>query len=355
MSNELSVEVELLVRRELENLPSMQRDKEGLQRLISQIISSSTMPARYKSEVRDHADSSIVVKSTRVSTEKYDSATSRLPVRIQLEGCIEKWIIDIYPTKEAQKDLKGFAEGIKQSASTINERFKQHAKDDVIGSRKGDDSTAPQGGSDVRPDRIKNPQRRTSDALRKEVICALLEKCLERGGVLRIIEQSDFISFLKEFNVDCNTLLAVNYLKKEGFIEVKAIPRRPQLIVTLVGCALVAAHNQQKAEEQEKANKLALQEEALQFPAKAHSLLVKMRSIFILNQKAQEFLELEREQLKLNENLRAELLAGEKKLEDLRKEKQKLLNRMEESVSRINSNALDQMIELAEKTSTASS
>lgn len=351
MASELN---ELIVAPELEKLPCMQRDKAKLQELVSIIIADHDSP---RHEVRDYSHSAITVTKTRVVAEKYDYANSRMSVKIQLEGCSEKWLIDIYRPKEARDDIKGFAQAIKQAAARLHEKYKRGEDAPAVIPEDAGASALEATEKEVLEMSISKKvagRRKTSDVLNEDVVLELLECCLERGGSLRTVDNAFLTEEIRKRGIDCNPLLAVKYLEKRGLISIKPVPRRPQLIVTAAGYSMVLAFQQRLLQEQKEAEKLELQQEVLKFATKAQPLLREIKSIIILREMSAAVQGREKEQAKHIEKLRIELLAEEKKLEDLKTEKQKYLNRISEQVSGLNEKKLQQLLELAEKASSIS-
>ena len=338
--------------KEIEKFCSLE-DKAKLQELVSQIILASPSPQQYRTEVLDFTESSIHPQHTRLKAGRFDKASSRAPISMQLEGCAERWIIGVYSSREAQKNPKGFADGIKLATEKIlSEEIKKQDEKTHLPVPSADTPTgaADKGDSAKKVAKVQVPRKRTANLLNEEIIVALLEKCLKRGGTGRVVDQSDFLAFVRETGLICNPLMVVtHFVKQLNYLEINPIKYNPQLIVTLSGVAFTAAYRQRKIAEQEEVRKLELQKEALQFPEKVLPLLKKVEGLKELNLKIQDLREREKQQAVRNEKLRAELALGEKNFATLEKEMQQLQRAVLEKITKINPTTLAHLLLLAQQ------
>ena len=335
-------------------------DQCKLEDLLSAIISKTSVSGtKLRNEVQGYTESAIAAKSTKISVGR-DSERSSIIVRIQLVGHSEKWILHSFLKKDIQQNVLIFLDEMKKAAQAVcaEEDEKRILPDK--GQGEGVPGPSPDEGVGVQGsasnDDIpksqpkKRRQRRTASIVTDKVILEILESWMKNSAGVKKMHQAEFWDIISSLGITINRLLVLSLLKKKGIVDVSLpIKRKPMVEITQLGIDILEDHKRQlRAEKLEEEKKESLQK-ALEFPGQFLSSLKKLQYLRVLCTQYEEREAAKKKVMRKIADLQVELSKQEKELSEMETANRKCIDTMQRSISLVDLNNIDALIEVAEK------
>jgi hypothetical protein len=335
--------------------------KEELEKLLSVIINrTSESGTSFKNiEARGFAESPNVAELTKIAVDQLDPDRQRITVRIQLVGCIERWIIDI-PLRQGINQKSFHREIRKASADVCVEESKKNS----LPNREQKKSALP---PDPKIEEVcvdtatiavvtvpqakeKRTRRNASSLVPDELVLKILLGWLQLSNGVQTLDQREFWGIAISLGIlkkDVPTVLAI--LKRKLVIEEISIKYKPQIKIAQLGLDLLAKQKQLEEAERLEAEKSSRLQRARNIPKLILSPFKKVRDAQAVQAQLGETRTKKEALVEKIEALRAELVKGEKELIRIKAREKNQLGEIEKLLSQINSARVAEMIEIGEE------
>lgn len=244
--------------------------KDNLKALLSRIIFETPKNnSRFRCDVTSYSESLKKPASLWIQVDSCKKALSKIPVRIQFPGYFERWIVDIYLSKDAQKFAQAFYSELKTACGSIcKEDLMKHLAA-LPTEKKQAESEMPIPSQPSLPpiavaeaEIIKEttntvvsaqPERkkrtRTVEIVTEQVILRILEYWRKNNA--NKILQTEFRKIsAKIVGTKINALLVVALLKKKGLINIIPTEQRPMVEMTKKALSWLEEKEQAQAEKE---------------------------------------------------------------------------------------------------------
>jgi len=337
------------------NHPSYRKDELG--ELLGAIISKTSFSGTgFKNKLRDCTESPHRAKITSITVDGYDTAYSRIPVRIQLAGNAEIWIIDVNLKRGTQSIGPNFRKEMKKASQIVCREEARKSEDDKKNNLVPDlDLEKKDLGGDKTAGAIPKPSNkrmyvRTSEVVTDDKVLEILQKWLIKTGGVQRISQREFGEIISSvLGESANKQLVVLFLSKKAVVNVIPIKGKPQLEIGEGGLLRLDEFNQQQEQEKQDAEKLANLQKSLEFPKKVLSSLRKTAELQKAYAELSEIKSEKNNSTKRVEHLKKEISTEEKKLTQFEMQEQKVREIIERLISSLSKEGIAELIAIAEK------